>query len=93
MSLFELAEQLSCDDDDDSDGKVDDLDDDSENADYDSSDDDDSNANVDDLNDDSDNADRDCSGGSQVLTEQSPQLEIEEQELKELDPDRLKIHE
>ena len=93
VSLVELAEQLSCDDDDDSDGKVDDLDGDSDNVDHDSSDEDSSDANVDDLDDDSNNADHRRGGGRQVLTEQSSQLEIEEPELKELDPDRLKIHE
>ena len=91
--MVELAEQLSCDDDDDSDGNVDDLDDDSDNVDHDSSDEDSSDANVDDLDDDSNNADHRRGDGSQVLTEQSSQLENEEPELKELDPDRLKIHE
>ena len=68
MSLVELAEQLSSDDDDDSD------------------------ANVDDLDDDGD-ADHDSSDGSQDITEQLSQLKTEEQELEELHPDRLKIHE
>ena len=68
MSLVELAEQLSSDDDDNFD------------------------ANVDDLDDDSD-TDHDSSDGSQDITEQLSQLGIEEQELEELDPDKLKIHE
>ena len=69
MSFVELAEQLSSDDDDDSDANVDDLDDES-NADHDSSD-----------------------GSQEIITEQLSQLGIEEQELEELAPDKLKIHE